>query len=82
MAYATGNPKTKKALREAVKASIGPDGTLIDGARPVIAFTPGGMFPDPRSCDTTIEGPHYPKPHRWYARVTVDEHRMITRVIS
>lgn len=71
MAYATGNPQTKKKLKEAIAAG-----------REIFAYINGGMFPSPRSCDTTIEGPQFPKPHRWYARVTVDENGRIVKVIS
>lgn len=52
MAYATGNPKTKKALKELVST------------KKVYVFTPNGMFPDPKSTDVTIEGPHYPEAHK------------------
>lgn len=71
MAYATGNPPTKKALKERVAS-----------ANPPTAYTPGGMFPDPRSTACTIEGPHFPKPHRWYARVQVDDAGTITKVLG
>lgn len=60
MAYVDPNFKTKKALKEAVAA----------GDR-VSVFSPG-----PFGCTLdgteTIEGPHYPQPHRWYARVRVE----------
>ena len=54
MAYVSGNPKTKKALKEMIK----------DG--PVTVFQPGiGIVPD--NGVVYLEGPHYPKPHMWYA---------------
>jgi hypothetical protein len=58
MAYATGNPKTKAALKAAVAAGA------------VRVFSPG---PFPAKTDGTeyVEGPQYPEPHRWYATVTV-----------
>lgn len=34
-------------------------------------YNPSGMFPVPQNGELTIEGPHYPAPHRWYARVRV-----------
>lgn len=59
MAYTTFNYKSKKALREAVKAGV-----------KVSIYSPG-----PFGCKTDgnefLEGPHYPEPHRWYASVTV-----------
>jgi hypothetical protein len=59
MAYVSPNFKTKKALKEAVK----------NGER-VEVFSPGpfGCKSDGRE---TIEGPHYPAPHSWYAGVEV-----------
>ena len=36
-------------------------------ARAVTVFSPG-PFPCPDNGWTTLEGPHYPAPHRWYAR--------------
>ena len=59
--YVSPNFKTKKALKEAVKA----------GAR-VAVFSPG-PFPAKRDGIETVEGPHYPEPHRWYARVEVED---------
>lgn len=59
--YADGNPKTKKALKQTIASGI-----------PVRAFSPG-PFPCPENGEVTIEGPHYPKPHRWYARVTLKD---------
>ena len=60
--YAEGNPKTKKQLKEWVK-----DGKSVG------AFQPGGIFPSQRDGQAVIEGPHYPKPHRWYAQVTLKD---------
>jgi hypothetical protein len=65
MAYVDPNFKTKKLLKEAV--TNGED---------VFVFSPG-----PFGCkeDGTefIEGPHYPKPHTWYAQVTVKGGKVI-----
>ena len=68
MAYTDKNFKTKKEFKLAVAAynTISP----IDGqrqGRAVTYFQPGGMFPVPQNGPVTIEGPHYPKPHTWYA---------------
>jgi len=62
MAYASTNPPTKKALRESIKA-----GDRIE------VFQPGPFGPEVKDGPVTIEGPHYPKPHRWYARVIVND---------
>jgi hypothetical protein len=61
--YTRTNYRTKKAVREAVKA----------GER-VEVFQPGPFAPDgPVQGDCMLEGPHYPEPHRWYARVRVKD---------
>lgn len=67
MAYVDPNFPTKKALKEAVAAG-----------KYVSVFSPG-----PFGCKANgaefIEGPHYPKPHTWYAQVTVEDGR-VTKV--
>lgn len=35
------------------------------------AYQPGGMFPGTTNGKDVIEGPHYPKPHKWYASVVL-----------
>lgn len=67
--YATGNPKTKKDLKDRV----------LNGRR-VEIFSPG-PFPAPMNGVATVEGPQYPEPHRWYARVEV-ENGVIVRVLK
>lgn len=61
--YTIRNFKTKKALREAVA------NYLATGKDPVRYYQPG-PFADsaPRNGSITLEGPHFPEPHRWYAR--------------
>jgi hypothetical protein len=68
--YARGNPKTKKELKK----------RIADGGE-VGAFQPGGIFPAQRDGEAVIEGPHYPKPHRWYARVMLQD-GIIVKVLS
>ena len=65
MAYVDPNFKSKKALRDAVKAG-----------QAVYVFSPG-PFPVKQEGEETIEGPHYPQPHRWYARVRVQSGRVV-----
>ena len=61
--YSEINFKTKKALKEAV----------VKGEQ-IRIFQPGGMF-NPPEADSNytgtacVEGPHYPRPHTWYATV-------------
>ena len=59
--YCSPNFKTKKALKEA----------LLSGLK-VTAFSPG-PFPCPKDGVITLEGPHYPEPHKWYARAVVKD---------
>ncbi len=65
MAYVNPNFKTKKALKEAVVA-----GDHVE------VFSPG-PFRCQENGRETIEGPHYPKPHSWYASVEVKEGRVV-----
>jgi hypothetical protein len=69
MAYVNPDFTSKKALKDAVK-----------NGEVVTAFQPGLGDIRPRM---VVEGPHYPKPHTWYAQVEVDveSHRVI-RVIN
>tara|TARA_Y100000310_G_scaffold324401_1_gene386204 strand:- start:1468 stop:1674 length:207 start_codon:yes stop_codon:yes gene_type:complete len=60
--YTDKNYRTKKQLVEDVKAG-----------KQVTVFQPGGMFPGKTDGNITIEGPHYPEPHRWYASATIKD---------
>lgn len=57
--YTETNFKSAKALRDAVKAG-----------QQVRCFSPG-PFPCPKEGTVHLEGPHYPKPHTWYATATL-----------
>ena len=63
--YVSPNFKTKKALKEALAAG-----------QTVEAFSPG-PFPCPRQGRVSVEGPHYPAPHTWYAVVLVKDGRVV-----
>ena len=67
--YVSPNFTTKKALKLAVK----------DGQR-VEIFSPG-PFACKQNGQESIEGPHYPQPHRWYARVEIRD-GLVTKVLS
>jgi hypothetical protein len=67
--YTDPNFKSKKALKEAVAAG-----------RMVSVFSPG-PFGCPENGELSVEGPHSPEPHRWYARVRVAD-GMVTKVLS
>lgn len=59
--YASTNFKTKKAFKAAVAA----------GQR-ITLFAPGLGTPVQDGTES-VEGPHYPAPHTWYATVTVKD---------
>ncbi len=52
--------KSKKALKDAVAAG-----------EQIAVYQPGGMFPGATEGKVTLEGPHYPKPHTWYAQAVI-----------
>lgn len=65
--YSTVNFKSKKELKQAVA-----DGKLLT------IFQPNDMFDNPKAArnysgSATLEGPHYPQPHKWYAQVEVTD---------
>ena len=62
--YCQKNFLTKKSLREAVAAG-----------EKITVFQPNDFFntPIPRDGKVCVEGPHYPKPHTWYASVTLKD---------
>jgi hypothetical protein len=39
------------------------------------------LFPVAENGRVTVEGPHYPKPHTWYAQVEVKD-RQVVKVVS
>jgi hypothetical protein len=67
--YTEINFKSKKELKQSVS-----EGKQIG------VYSPG-PFPCPDNGEICIEGPHYPKPHTWYARVKVCN-GIIVKVIS
>lgn len=60
--YTDINFKSKKALKEAVESG-----------KEVSTFQPGEMFPGRKDGSITLEGPHYPEPHKWYASAVVKD---------
>lgn len=69
MAYAVINFKTKKSLKEAVKLhNDAKAGLTVNPSQPVRAYQPG-LGPDlsDYTGSVSLEGPHYPKAHAWYA---------------
>jgi hypothetical protein len=63
--YTDINFKTKKALKEAVTAG-----------KQITCFNPGASvtgIPAPRNGTISLEGPHFPQPHKWYASGTMKD---------
>ena len=59
--YCSINFKTKKQLKEAVASGM-----------QITIFAPGLGTPKTDGKET-LEGPHYPKPHTWYASVVMKD---------
>ena len=59
--YTIKNFKTKKELLAAVKA-----GEQVEVYQP-------GPFPGKTDGHISLEGPHYPEPHRWYASAEIKD---------
>jgi hypothetical protein len=70
--YTVTNYKSKKAVKEAVMLWATKDG-------PEVTYYQPGPSQGNEPTDGTIflEGPHYPEAHRWYARATVENNRII-----
>ena len=63
--YTKTNFKTKRELKEA-----------IDEGKAIGVFQPNDMFGNPKASpvytgSVSLEGPHYPQPHKWYATAEV-----------
>ena len=67
MSYIYPNFKTKKAAQEAIAS-----GQLVTCRQ----NTPYGQQPASDGTES-IEGPHYPEPHRWYGKATIKDGRVI-----
>lgn len=59
--YTVFNYQSKKALVADVKAG-----------KQVRCYSPG-PFPCPTDGSVCLEGPHYPKPHKWYASAVLKD---------
>jgi hypothetical protein len=65
VSYTVKNFKTKKTLKEAVKA-----GETVE------VFEPG-LGSVPTDGTVYLEGPHYPAPHTWYAVATLKDGKIV-----
>jgi hypothetical protein len=67
--YVSPNYMSKKELKEAI--ARGDEVTI---------FQPGPFGGnEPKNGTVSVEGPHYPKPHRWYASVVITDGK-VTKV--
>lgn len=62
--YTVTNFPTKAALKRAVAAHKA-------GTGPAVEIYSPGPFPAPTDGRASLEGPHYPKPHTWWASATL-----------
>ena len=68
--YTDKNYKSKKALKEDFKNGV-----------QITVYQPGGLFPSPGTGRVCLEGPHYPKPHTWYADVMI-KNNVVVKIIG
>lgn len=66
MAYVDPNCKTKKEVKERLAAG-----------KPVGVFQPG-LGTVPENGTISLEGPHYPEPHRWYGTGTMQNGKLVS----
>lgn len=69
MAYVNPNFPSKKAFMQAVK-----DGMTVRLYQPNGDLT-GSTIPE--NGTISVEGPHYPQPHTWYAQVTLKDGEIV-----
>lgn len=62
MSYVNPDYPTKKAFKAAIAAG-----------KKHYTYSHAGIFEPTQNGSDCIEGPHYPKPHRWYASVKVQD---------
>lgn len=67
MAYTRFDYPTKKSLKEAMAS-----GEIVH------CFQAGPFGPDVKDGSVCLEGPHYPKPHTWYATAQVKDNVVLS----
>jgi hypothetical protein len=68
--YTDKNYQSKKALRDDLKAG-----------KQVTVFQPNAFGPVRMDGRISLEGPHYPQAHKWYASVEITD-GVVTKFIS
>lgn len=66
--YVSPNFKTKKAIKDAIAAG-----------QTVTVFQPNQLthHSPPTDGKVSLEGPHYPEPHRWYGTGTLKDGKLV-----
>jgi len=59
--YTVKNYQTKKELIADFKAG-----------KQIEVYQPNDMFGESGNGSVSLEGPHYPQPHKWYASATIE----------
>lgn len=67
MAYTAYNYKSKADVKRALAAG-----------KPVRVFQPGPFGPGVSDGDCSLEGPHFPEPHRWYGSGEVKDGMLLS----
>ena len=66
--YTTINFKSKKDLK-----------TAVAEGKKITVFQPNDMFgANTQNGHITLEGPHYPQPHKWYAQAVLENGYIIS----
>lgn len=88
MSYVRFNYPSKKAFKadvEALRATLnsGRHDAEAVARRHRLTIQDTAIVPsgNPQNGEAFIEGPHYPAPHRWYAKVQVTD-GVVTKVLS
>jgi hypothetical protein len=68
--YTVVNYPTKKAFKQAFALGT-----------PIRVYQPGGIFPGKTDGRAYLEGPHFPKPHSWYAAVDIKD-GVVVKIVS
>ena len=67
--YVSPNLPSKAAIKRAIAAG-----------ETITVFQPMGLAQPPQNGTAHVEGPHYPKPHSWYGKVTLVDGK-VTKIV-
>lgn len=62
--YINTNPKSKAQIKRDIKSGVA-----------MRVYQPNDMFntTPPQNGTVAVEGPHFPKPHKWYGTATLED---------